>query len=157
MRRTSHAILVVLSLVFTLCLIHLALKPNVPLSYVFQNPPEEIVAIELLYNESKSGEGTDPANIQLIRSLEKEEIPIFMESVYSLETERFTPPLYGWGCYIARVTYSNGDIEMLGSLNIEFIENGATPTGIGSYYFVGEEYTSIFTLYIDTSTYPRID
>ena len=48
-----------------------------------------------------------------------------------LETRIAYPPPSGWGCYIAKISYCNGDVEILGSYNIEYISVGHSPTGIG--------------------------
>lgn len=131
------------------------LPERVPSSYPFPNPLEDIVSVELLYNHNGSnGDRTDESNIQIIRELSKEEIPAFMKKVYALETKRYNPPLWGWGCYIARVTYCNGDVEMLGSLNIEYIAAGMEPTGTSAYFFTNNGFTNVFSDYIDTTEYP---
>lgn len=45
-----------------------------------------------------------------------------MNDIYELETEKDHrhPPFWGWGEYIVKVTYKNGDIEILGSEVIEY-------------------------------------
>ena len=67
--------------------------------------------------------------------LVKDEIESFMSEIYKLETRRCYPPMWGWGDYVAKVTYSNGDVEMLGSSNIEYVEHGTSATGDGPYSF----------------------
>lgn len=126
-------------------------------SYQFPNQSEKIISIELLYNHNKYGEGTDYQNIDLVRELQDNEISKFMDEVYSLETKKYHPPLWGWGSYIAKVTYANGNVEMLGSLNIEEIISGETPTGYGSYYFPDDSFVEVFAKYVDIADYPSCD
>lgn len=90
-------------------------------SYLFANSLEDVVSIELLHNRNENGIGTDEANIYLIYSLKEDEFSGFMEELYSLESDRNAPPSWGYGDYIAKVSYSNGDVEMFGSLHIEYI------------------------------------
>ena len=73
-----------------------------------------------------------------------------MEKIHGLETkERMGGPLWGLGEYIARVVYQNGDIELLGSSNIEFIPSGKKMWGYGSYYFRTDEFETIFKQYVE--------
>ena len=127
-----------------------------PLNYIFSNGIEQIESVELLYNQNSGGEGTDRSNIHTIRALSSDEIRVFMEEIYRLKTSIANPPPSGWGCYIAKVTYQNGDIEILGSYNIEYISAGSVPTGIGSYFFTGDAFEELFSSYIDTAQYPYI-
>ena len=106
--------------------------------YVFCAPAEEVVRIELLHNRNEYGSGTDKANIDLIYTLKEEEIPAFMSSLHALETDRKLPPEWGYGDYIAKVSYSNGDVEMFGTLHFEHIpaDHGENYLyGYGSYRF----------------------
>ena len=119
-----------------------------PSSYPFPNRSVSIEKVELIQNHNEFGEGTDESNMHLIKTLDDSEALSFMEEIYNLPTKRAgTPPPWGYGVYIAKVIYSNGDIEMLGSLNIEFIENGNAATGIGSYYFPDDSFIPVFEKY----------
>lgn len=150
----------VIRCIFLVCLILLSLillsHNKISRNYVFSNSIEDVVSIELLYNQNSGGEGIDSSNIHSIRLLTTEEIHPFMEEIYRLETRTANPPPSGWGCYLAKVTYSNGDVEMLGSYNIEYILAGHVPTGIGTYFFTGDAFEKLFSSYIDTTQYPYI-
>lgn len=142
---------------FMLVLLVLSFLSNrIPKHYIFQNPIDQIESIELLYNQNDGGEGINPSNIYSIRLLEKDEVQPFMEAIYNLETRIANPPPSGWGCYIVKISYFNGDIELLGSYNIEYIPEGHTETGIGSYFFTGKAFEELFEKYIDASEYPYI-
>lgn len=107
-----------------------------PSEYVFLHSLEEIDKVELLSNGNPGGYGKDESRFILITQLQEEEIVQFMDEVYALKTSFcISPPPRGYGAYIAKITYSNGDIEMLGTAHIEYIEFGSEPTGVGAYYF----------------------
>ena len=120
---------------------------NLSKDYPFENKNELIESIELIYHPySEKLEGED--ELISIRFLGSDEIPAFMKQVYTLETDRALPtPPTGWGVYIARVTYENGDVEYLGSLHIEFVESGKTPVSLGTYYFTGDSFEQLFLEY----------
>ena len=123
--------IIVAVLVLAVCLL-----PKVSRTYPFPNGREEIVSIELLTNSNEVGEA-DVDKLIFQKLLSGEEAEEFMEEIYALETRRCYPPMWGWGEYVARVTYSNGDVELLGSGNIEFVEYGSAATGDGPYAFWG--------------------
>lgn len=126
-------------------------------TYQFSNTVEEIVSIDLLHNRNENASGTDEAKFHLMRTLEEDEIISFMEDVYMLETSYcISPPLWGYGLYIARVEYANGDVEMLGSKNIEYIENGSVPNGVGAYYFVDHGLETVISEYVDLTDFSKI-
>ena len=129
--KKTHWIVAAIVLLLILCI---SLSPRVSLTYEFYNPVEEIVSVELLENTNESG-AAEEDKLLVRKTLTKDEIESFMSEVYDLETRRCYPPMWGWGEYIAKVTYSNGDIEMLGSGNIETIRYGETATGDGPYSF----------------------
>lgn len=84
----------------------------------------------------------------LVKNLDTEEVSSFMQEVYELETSfSVSPPPRGYGEYIAKVTYANGDVEMLGTVHIEYIEYGAEPTGVGAYYFKGDTIEQLIMKY----------
>ena len=121
-------------ILFILLYILVCLFPRVSRTYVFPNSMEDIVSIDLLINTNDVGKA-DTDRLLFQKSLSETEINNFMSEVYTLETRRCYPPMWGWGDYIAKVTYNNGDIELLGSGNIEYVEKGSIPTGDGPYAF----------------------
>lgn len=132
------------------------LSNRIPKHYIFQNPIDQIESIELLYNQNDGGEGINTSNICSIRMLDQNEVQPFMKAIYRLETRIAYPPPSGWGCYIAKISYCNGDVEILGSYNIEYISVGHSPTGIGTYFFTGKAFEELFAKYIDVTEYPYI-
>ena len=117
-------------------LVLFSLYSRVSRTYEFPNPLESIVGIDLLLNSNEVGKAEEDKLI-FKKSLSTDEIKDFMNEVYELETKRCYPPMWGWGAYVARVVYDNGDIELLGSGNIEYIENGSFATWDCPYVFWG--------------------
>ena len=125
------------------------LPGRVSKTYEFSHPAKEIVSIDLLLNTNESGKA-DESLLIFQKSLDQNEIASFMSEVYALKTSRCYPPLWGWGEYVALVTYANGDTELLGSTNIEFVPSGASATGDGAYSFAHYgEFETVFLDYID--------
>ena len=117
-------------------------------TYQFPNPPEDIISIDLLINENEMG-NVDTSKLVFQRRLSAEEAASFMDEIYGLETRRCYPPTWGWGEYIAKVTYSNGDVELLGSDNIEYVKKGGQATGCGPYSFwVYGVFEEVFSRYM---------
>ena len=123
-------------------------------TYSFAHRIDEVESIEILLNKNTDAFSSDEEAFICIRSLEKSEIVLFLKSVYDLETSYcISPPLRGHGAYIARVTYANGDVEMLGTEHIEFIPSGAARTGVGAYYFTQyEEFEQLILSYSTPSS-----
>lgn len=140
----------IMIIVFLLTLlILLCMLPWVSRTYTFSNSVENIVSIELLINSNEVGKAEED-KLVFQKSLSVDEINCFMAEIYKLETRRCYPPMWGWGDYVAKVTYDNGDIEMLGSSNIEYVESGTFATGDGPYAFWGYGiFEEIFLRYLD--------
>lgn len=124
--------------------------------YPFPNKEKSIESIELLYylhgeNSPPCGSGVNCEKymqFELIRQLEEEEIPSFMEQLYALKTTRYVgDPPDNYGPYIAKVNYENGDTEYFGSRHFELVKEGAEPCAIGIYCFRGDVFEELFFEY----------
>jgi hypothetical protein len=124
---------------------------KLPETYQYPNPLEEIVHVELTQYQSEIPLNPKPEFFCLLKELDVQEIQSFMNEVYLLPTEKVgtPPPMLDYGDYIAVVTYKNGDIELLGTSNIQYTEAGKIPTGVGSYHFVGDSFEELFLKYVD--------
>lgn len=130
-------------LFFTLC--RCASQEN---SYPFENKGEPIASVELLYYPWIEDDRKPFMEFVLIRTLEEDEIPVFMEALYSLETKRVGPtPPCNYGRYIARVNYENGNIENFATRHIELVEKGKEAHAIGYYVFTGDAFEELFLEY----------
>ena len=144
MEGVKHLVKKLAPLIIVLGLFGCSAYPN---EYVFENKNEPIESVELIYYPYARNMDKEDALLS-IRFLEAEEIPEFMEKIYSLETKRvWSAPPRDWGVYIARVTYQNGDVEYLGSMHIEFVESGAEPIAQGIYCFSGDAFDKVFLEY----------
>ena len=141
MKKVLLTILVILLL--------MASCPSRPNEYPFPNRGEPIESVELLrYPFGDDSRRGGKFVFRSIRFLSEEEIPVFMEALYSLPTWCAKPtPNANYGEYIARVTYSNGDTEYFGSQHFELVKKGEEPIGVGTYYFPGETFEELFHKY----------
>lgn len=106
--------------------------------YRFPNDADTIVSVQIM--QCSDTEPWDPSGYWLLKELNTNEIPEFMEKIYSLETERGgTPPRWNYGEYMVKITYANGDMEFLGTHCIAFVRSGEWQSGVGEYYFADEE------------------
>lgn len=116
--------------------------------YRFTMDIELIDTIQIMHRVSE--DSGDPTNYSLIKELEADEFCSFMNQIYALKTKKGgTPPRWGYGEYIAKVTYQNGDMEILGSYCIEYVRSGGQQSGVGEYYFVEQDsFLSIIQSYL---------
>ena len=106
--------------------------------YRFPNDMESIVSVQIMQRINQ--DSGDPTEYSFVKELGTNEISIFMDAVYSLETERGgTPPRWSYGEYMVKITYENGDMEFLGTYCIELVRSGERQSGVGAYYFADEE------------------
>ena len=124
----------IIASIIIVVILWISMFPQVSQIYVFRNSLQDIASIELFINTNETGQA-EVDKLLSQKLLAKDEIERFMAEVYRLETRRCYPPMWGWGDYVAKVTYSNGDIELLGSSNIEYVEHGKSATGDGPYSF----------------------
>ena len=124
-------------------------ETSMPSTYTFAHPAEKIESIELLKNDNIDAFSSDDNLFRIIGNLNAAEIKSFMSNIYEIETTYcISPPRRGYGEYIAKITYENGDIEMLGTFHIEYIPFGDNRTGVGAYYFVGDTMEQLILKYV---------
>ena len=136
-------------LIVVIILIALGRCSAYPDKYPFENRNEQIKQIDLLYYPQNDDESKPYREFRLIRTLEPDEIPEFMEEIYSLETKYVAPPRVNYGQYIARVYYENGDVENFASRHIEFVKAGEQSLAQGIYYFPGDAFDELFLEYAE--------
>lgn len=142
-------ILLLLSCLLSAC-------PRKPDVYPFPNRSVPVKSIALIQNCNPGGIGIDEEKMVILRTLAPSEFSVFMDGVYALPTKRCgTPPPYGYGEYIAKVTYENGDVEIFGSENIVWIPMGESSYGVGEYFFAGDSFKVMFSQYVDITVLPE--
>ena len=117
--------------------------------YDLSHSPEMIVKIELYSNSSEPGTYTRQENITFIRQLDEDEITLFVQEICALEMIMANPPSYGFGCYIAAITYSNGDVDIISDRVIEYVPAGEQPGQVSGHTFSGDAFDVIFLKYAD--------
>ena len=118
---------------------------SLPDTYTHPNKDQPIVSVELMYNSSWVYTGEE---FKTVRTLNPQEIPLFMDELYALPTQKnITPPARDFGPNIVKVTYENGDIEFFASWHIEFVKSGEEIAGVGAYAFVGEGFDQLYDSY----------
>lgn len=122
-----------------------------PEEYPFPNKDQPIEKVELLYNPAYGNNAVTWDSMENICILDSENADAFLRALYDIETHKcITPPSSGYGFYVARVVYQNGDVEMFGSRHIEFIKKGDSPKEVGAYSFSKEEFEKLFFEYVAT-------
>ena len=142
--------------VLSLLMLLLCSCSRIPDTYSFPNQSEAITSIEFLHNMNPGGIGTNEDNMVLLYTMSEKEIEAFLDALYELPTVKVgSPPPWGYGLHIVKITYKNGDIEMYGSNNIEYIQAGAKIWGIGDYRFVSnKDFESLIAEYVDLNELP---
>ena len=120
--------------------------------YELTNSPETITKIELYSNASEPGTYAHQENITFIRQLEELEIDSFVQEISGLEMIMTHPPARGYGSYIAVITYSNGDMDILSNHAIEYVPVGEQPGQVSGDTFPGDSFDVIFLKYAKTKT-----
>lgn len=124
-----------------------------PSHYRYPHAPENAVSLELLHNQNTDAFASDDSKFVLLKTLEGEEMIDFLNEARNIETSySVTPPPRGYGDYVARVTYANGDVEYYGSTHLEFVENGTERTGVGAYYFAADAMERLILEYCGIGT-----
>lgn len=131
MKNTRYILLVIVFLVFWGFL-------YIRGEYRFSMDTASIETIQIMHR--LSGDSGDPTNYTLVEELDADEFSSFMNQIRNLKTKKGgTPPRWGYGEYIAKISYKNGDIEILGSYCIEYVQSGKQQSGVGAYYFIDEK------------------
>lgn len=144
------------TVIIVLLLVALSGCSGVEDTYSFPNRDMKIISIELLHNRNVNGIGIDESNMVLLKVLDEEEITEFMNACYQLPTKEMgTPPATGYGEYVAKIRYENGDVEIFSTYNIELIPNGCEAVGCGTHYFPVKSFNDVFAEYTDISGLPK--
>lgn len=131
MKKTKRFLLIAVVLIF-------AIRIYILREYRFPHDMESIVSVQIM--QCSDAEPWDPSGYWLLKELNANEIPEFMEKINSLETDSgATPPRYGYGEYVVKITYENGDMEFLGTHCIAFVRPGEWQSGVGEYFYADEE------------------
>ena len=114
--------------------------------YEFRQEFDEIVSIEILKKEYDSINADTPMNV--IKVIESADHRALIDDLLAAKGSRIgLDPSTGFGMYIIRITYQDGEMEMLGNYNNGYI----TPDGElreDVYCFDREQYYAIISKYL---------
>ena len=114
--------LIILAIVLTLSLTGCFFSKKV--KYEFRQEFEQIVSIDILKKDYDSSNPYTPK--QVIKTIPPEEHRALIDALLELECFRlYYEPSTGIGMYIIRITYKDGEQEMIGNYNNAYI----TPDG----------------------------
>ena len=108
---------------------------------------EEVVQIDFLYKPSHQAE--------VVYTLTDEEFPGCIDTILELPIHKSWQPNDIGGTYIIQITYSNGDVEILGSLSVGYY-SGGTLDHDGWYYVSEDDLYELFSRYLDAEGLAKI-
>ena len=91
--KKAYWIILSIIIIVVLCM---SLVPRASKTYVFSNPSQDVVSIELMINTNETGQAEEDKLLSQ-KLLSKDEIEGFMSEIHKLETRRCYPPMWGWG------------------------------------------------------------
>lgn len=123
--------------------------------YPLRQPSESIQTIELLKDMRDISDIDKPVDFSVLYSVPEAEIMDFIEAFSELRCAKsFGDCPTEFGVLAIRITYDNGDVEIVGTDNNGYFT--ATKSKYGTYYFDKEEFYNFFARYVDESTLPDI-
>ena len=140
---TKKRIIIYISILI-LCLLFLShFSSHEKLS--LRQPDNEIKQIDLGYSPWREN--------KIIYTLKPDEFDGFINELHSIRPRKNTSPKGEYGTLYVQITYSDGAVEILGSLSC-FYFKGDTKLHDGWYYLLEDDLYSLFYKYINLSSYP---
>lgn len=92
---------------------------GIELPYKFRQEYDQIVKIEIL---KRYGSEYDPARVEVLKTLDVAEHRTFIDDLIKVEGSRVGAiAVSGFGAHIIRITYRNGEIELIGPYNNGYV------------------------------------
>lgn len=89
--------------------------------YKFRQEYDQIAKIEIV-NKEQDIDGYDPARVKVLKTLDITEHRAFIDDLVKVEGSRVgLDPPSGFGTYIIRITYRNGEIELISDYNNGYV------------------------------------
>lgn len=89
--------------------------------YTFRQEYDQIAKIEIV-NKEQDIDGYDPARVKVLKTLDITEHRAFIDDLVKVEGSRVgLDPPSGFGTYIIRITYRNGEIELISDYNNGYV------------------------------------
>ena len=110
-----------------------------------RQPDSEINQIDLGYSPWREN--------KIIYTLEPAEFDGFLNELHAIRLRKNTSPKGEYGTLYVQITYSDGAVEILGSLSCFYFTED-TKQHDGWYYLLEDELYSLFSKYVNLSSYP---
>lgn len=108
-------------------------------------PDSEIKQIELGFSPWREN--------KIIYTLEPDEFDGFLNELHSIKVRKNMSPKGEYGPLYVQITYTDGAVEILGSLSCFYFTED-TKQHDGWYYLLEDELYSLFSKYVNLSSYP---
>ncbi len=107
-------LVVYVSLICFLCICAMVINPE----YSYRQSADQIIAIEIL----KNPEVRTDAPMHVLKTLDPSEFQMVLDGLDSIQAHyKNGDPFYGFGMYVIRITYQNGEIDIIGNYNTGYI------------------------------------
>lgn len=134
---------VALGIVILVCVVSYQNKSQ---SYPFQQPLSQVKEIGFFLKE---GSDISEDAFTVLRVITGDEAERFLKEFSEMKCYRpFKGPDWGYGTYVIKIVYDNGDREIIGPWNNEYVPAGEEPSGFGSYHFDEDEFRELFEKYV---------
>ena len=121
-------------------------------SFPLRQSVENMSKIELLMDFTPVGEGTE---FTVLQEISKENHETFINELLGLECRKvFGDMPTDFGVIAIRITYVDGNIEMIGHGNNAYFTEDRNY--YGAYYFQYEDFKELFSHYVDESLLPEV-
>ncbi len=119
--------------------------------YEFRQDFEQIATIEILKKEYDSIDINTPMNV--IKTIDPQQHRAMIDALVKAKSApMLAPPSTGVGMYIIRITYLDGEIELLGDYNIAYI----SPDGElyqDRFFFYRDDFYAVISEFLGEETY----
>lgn len=136
--------IIIYSSILILCLLFLSRYSNHEKLSLRQSN-SEIKQIDLGYSPWREN--------KIIYTLEPAEFDGFLNELHAIRLRKNTSPKGEYGTLYVQITYSDGAVEILGSLSCFYFKED-TKQHDGWYYLLEDDLYTLFAQYINLSSYP---
>ena len=136
-KRTVVLIIILISAILYGCSVPLDLE------YSYRQSADQITSIEILRKEYDSVRTDTPMNV--LKVFDPSEFQMVLDGLGNVPiTRRLNPPGTGFGLYIIRITYQNGEADLIGNYNTGYITTDGQLYQ-ESYFFHTEPYYDLIS------------
>lgn len=149
MKKNILALCLLIVFIFSGCSLIVKKAP-----YSFRQSVDQIEAIEILKKIDVSGDTN--LSVEIIKELDKEQHQGIVNDILSADGNYVAEGAgSGFGPYIIRITYKNGEIELIGEYNNGYAAPGGE-INQGIYWFNKEHFYAIISQYVEVEGVPGV-